>query len=136
MRKSGDIIALLYHTTGGGKTYTAVLWLLKNVINEGKKVLWIAHRHELLNQALASVVSNSYSDVLTKKKEFKYRVISGVHDRPVNIEPDDDFIIASKDSINYGMNHLLRNWVNKNKNDIVLVIDEVHHAVAKSLYRE
>lgn len=40
---------LLVLPTGGGKTLTAVHWLLKNFINKHKKVLWITHRHELLN---------------------------------------------------------------------------------------
>lgn len=82
---------------------------MKNIINNDKKVLWIAHRHELLNQALASIINNSYSNLLKRKKEFKYRVISGVHDRPVNIKSDDDFVIASKDSINFGMDYLIDN---------------------------
>jgi len=39
---------LLVLPTGGGKTLTAVHWLLRNFIDKRKKVLWIAHRHELL----------------------------------------------------------------------------------------
>lgn len=30
--------------TGGGKTYTASTWLLKNANDRKKKILWIAHR--------------------------------------------------------------------------------------------
>lgn len=37
--------------TGGGKTYTATTWLLKNAIDQKKKILWIAHRQFLLDQA-------------------------------------------------------------------------------------
>ncbi|MDH5717669.1 MAG: DEAD/DEAH box helicase family protein [Spirochaetia bacterium] len=40
--------------TGSGKTYTMVKWLFDNVFNndgKNKKVLWLAHRKELLNQA-------------------------------------------------------------------------------------
>ncbi|GBE93177.1 DEAD/DEAH box helicase family protein [Nostoc cycadae] len=47
---------LLVLPTGGGKTLTAVHWLLRNFINNKKKVLWIAHRHELLDQALETVM--------------------------------------------------------------------------------
>ena len=42
---------LIVLPTGGGKTYTAALWLLKNAIDRKKKILWIAHRQMLLDQA-------------------------------------------------------------------------------------
>ena len=35
---------LIVLPTGGGKTYTAATWLLKNAVDKGKKILWIAHR--------------------------------------------------------------------------------------------
>ena len=64
-------------------------------------MLWIAHRHELLNQAFNTIVDNSYSALLSDRTDFKYRIISGSdeHDRPVNIQATDDIIIASKDSL-------------------------------------
>ena len=40
--------------TGGGKTYTASTWLLKHAIDRNKKILWLAHRHTLLEQAAES----------------------------------------------------------------------------------
>lgn len=43
--------SLLVLPTGGGKTLTATYWLLKNAVDKKKKVLWIAHRHLLLEQA-------------------------------------------------------------------------------------
>ncbi|MCW5312986.1 DEAD/DEAH box helicase family protein [Nostoc sp. KVJ3] len=52
---------LLVLPTGGGKTLTAVHWLLRNFINKNKKVLWIAHRHELLDQALETLQLSAYS---------------------------------------------------------------------------
>lgn len=127
---------LLVLPTGGGKTLTAVHWLLRNFINNRKKVLWIAHRHELLDQALETVKFSAYSSLLDNIKEFRYRVISGhpKHDRPVNIQATDDIIIASKDSLNGGMNHLLDNWV-QHSDAILLVVDEAHHATAKT-YRK
>ena len=125
---------LLVIPTGGGKTLTAVHWVLGNVINNNKKVLWLAHRHELLEQALSSVKKNSYSSLINKRKEFRYRIISGQHDRPVNIRKDDDIIVASKDSLNRGLNYLINNWLKYNK-EIFLVVDEAHHTTAKT-YRK
>ncbi|MDK2584457.1 DEAD/DEAH box helicase family protein [Romboutsia sedimentorum] len=125
--------SLLVIPTGGGKTFTSVYWVLKEIINKNKKVLWLAHRHELLNQTLETAVKSSYKDVLPNRDEFSYRIISGslAHDNPVNIDKDDDFIIASKDSLNYNPEYL-KTWLDNNKDNICLVIDEAHHATAKT----
>ncbi|NPV92070.1 MAG: tetratricopeptide repeat protein [Firmicutes bacterium] len=133
--KDRNIKGLLVIPTGGGKTLTAVQWTLKNIINQGLKVLWIAHRHELLNQALEAIVNNSYTSNLPRRQQFRYRVISGMHDRPVNIQKDDDFIIASKDSLLFGINHLMNKWIMPNRDQIFMVVDEAHHAAAKSYRR-
>ncbi|MCY7333069.1 MAG: DEAD/DEAH box helicase family protein [Pseudanabaena sp. CAN_BIN31] len=127
---------LLVLPTGGGKTLTAVHWMLKNFIDKGQKVLWIAHRHELLNQALDTVKNSAYHSTVQNVKKFRYRIISGhsKHDIPVNIKSTDDIIIASKDSLNSGLIYLLENWVN-HAESILLVIDEAHHASAKT-YRK
>lgn len=125
--------SLLVIPTGGGKTFISVYWVLKEIINKNKKVLWLAHRHELLNQTLKTAVNSAYKDVLPNRKEFSYRIISGstTHDNSVNIDKDDDFIIASKDSLNYNIK-FLKQWLDSNKDNICLVIDEAHHATAKS----
>jgi len=127
---------LLVLPTGGGKTLTAVHWLLRNFIDKRKKVLWIAHRHELLDQAFETLKFSAYPSLLSDTEKFRYRVISGhpKHDRPVNIKATDDIIIASKDSLNSGLNYLTNNWVN-HSDAILLVVDEAHHATAKT-YRK
>ncbi len=58
-KNSAPFKGLLVLPTGGGKTLTAVHWMLKNFIDKGQKVLWIAHRHELLNQALDTVKNSA-----------------------------------------------------------------------------
>ena len=55
---------LLVIPTGGGKTYTAVYYLLSRVINKGCKVLWLAHRHELLNQTIQTAIRTSYKNII------------------------------------------------------------------------
>ena len=52
---------LIVLPTGGGKTYTAALWLLKNAIDRKKKILWIAHRQMLLDQAAESFQTYAYA---------------------------------------------------------------------------
>ena len=121
-KNSSPFKGLLVLPTGGGKTLTAVHWLLKNFIDKKQKVLWIAHRHELLNQALETVSSSAYKSLFQNIREFRYRIVSGhpKHDIPVNIKSTDDIIFASKDSLNSGLNFLLEKWV-KNSESILLV---------------
>jgi superfamily II DNA or RNA helicase len=130
--EKSSYVGLLVLPTGSGKTLTATYWLLKNYTDRNKKILWIAHRHELLEQAKNSFVQLAYSDILKNRTSFNYRIISGLHDKPVNIKPTDDIIIASKDSLNRGFKHLYNNLLKYNKDEIFLVIDEAHHATAKT----
>ena len=62
--------------TGGGKTYTASVWLLKNAIDKKKKVLWIAHRQMLLDQALDSFEKQAYISNLPHTSSFTFRILS------------------------------------------------------------
>ena len=89
--------------TGGGKTYTASMWLLKHALNRHKKILWIAHRQMLLDQAAESFQKYAYAETLPNVSSFTYRIVSGStnHDRTIDISPKDNLLIASKDSIEW-----------------------------------
>lgn len=127
---------LLVLPTGGGKTLTAGLWIAKNFLDKNKKVLWVAHRHELLEQAKNTFTQKlAYKDVFQEKDSFNYRILSGIHDKPINVKTTDNLIIASKDSLNAGFEHLYKNWIQDKTDEIFLVIDEAHHATAKT-YRK
>ncbi len=132
INKKPDFRTLLVLPTGGGKTMTAVYWLLQNAVDLGKKILWIAHRHLLLEQAADTFINNAYTSIMINHTTFRYRIISGMHDKPVHIKKDDNILIVSKDSINRSLERL-DSWL-KNE-DVFLVIDEAHHAVAKT-YRK
>jgi TPR repeat protein/superfamily II DNA or RNA helicase len=122
--------------TGGGKTFIAVEWLLKHWMSQEKRVLWIAHRHELLNQAFHTFKKNTYVSLLQNKRTIRYRIVSGLHDKPINIKPSDDIIVASKDSLVRSINYLINNWLEPNHiEELFFVIDEAHHATAKT-YRK
>lgn len=94
--------------TGGGKTYTASMWLLKNAIDKKKKILWLAHRQMLLDQAAESFQKFAYAEVIPHISSFCFRIISGScsHDRTSNIRPEDDLLIVSKDSIGRNIDRL------------------------------
>jgi len=126
---------LLVLPTGGGKTLTIAYWIAKNYLDRNKKVLWIAHRHELLEQAKGTFQERlAFKDIFKNKSSFNYRIISGIHDKPVNIKSTDDLIISSKDSLNAGFDYLNKNWL-KGNDEILLIIDEAHHSTAKT-YRK
>lgn len=121
--------------TGGGKTYTASMWLLKNALDKKKKILWIAHRQMLLDQAAESFQKYAYAEVIPHVSSFRFRVISGSsnHDRTIDIRPDDDLLIVSKDSIGRNL-ACLDGWL-AGEQELYLVVDEAHHSTAKT-YRK
>lgn len=129
MDKRGSFRTLLVLPTGGEKTLTAAYWLLRNAVDQNKKILWLAHRHLLLEQAAEAFARNAYTDTMVNRTVFNYRIISGMHDKPVHIQKTDRILIASKDSMIRSLDKL-KNWLNGE--EIYLVIDEAHHAVAKS----
>ena len=133
--KEESFSTLVVLPTGGGKTYTASTWLLKNAIDKKKKILWIAHRQMLLDQAAESFQTFAYAEAMPHISEFTYRIVSGSsnHDRSIDISPRDNILILSKDSIGRNLS-VLDNWL-KGENEVYCVIDEAHHATAKT-YRK
>ena len=121
--------------TGGGKTYTASTWLLANALDKKKKVLWLAHRQTLLDQAAASFIKYAYQSTAPNISSFTFRIISGAkeHDRMIDIDPNDDLLIASRDSVRRNLNRL-DSWL-KGEDVIFLVIDEAHHSTTMA-YRK
>ncbi len=133
--KEESFSTLVVLPTGGGKTYTASTWLLKNAIDKKKKILWIAHRQMLLDQAAESFQRFAYAEAMPHISEFTYRIVSGSsnHDRSIDISPRDNILILSKDSMGRNLS-VLDNWL-KGENEVYCVIDEAHHATAKT-YRK
>lgn len=132
INKKNSFHTLLVLPTGSGKTDTTANWLLKNCIDYKKKVIWITHRYLLVEQAAAAFMNNCYSDVMKNEPGFKYRLISGVHDKPIHIKSNDDILIVCKDSISKSLD-ILSKWVANQ--EVYVIIDEAHHATAKS-YRK
>ena len=99
---------LLVLPTGGGKTYTASSWLLTNVIDKGKKIIWLAHRQTLLEQAAESFQKYAYSSIIPHTTSLRYRIVSGAssHDKTIHIQPTDNLLILSKDSIGRNIERL------------------------------
>lgn len=126
---------LIVLPTGGGKTYTASMWLLRHALDQKKKILWVAHRQMLLDQAAESFQKYAYTESIPHISSFQYRVISGAssHERTVDIRPSDNLLIVSKDSIGRNL-ECLNSWL-KGEKELYLVVDEAHHSTAKT-YRK
>ena len=135
MNKDVKYSTMIVLPTGGGKTYTASMWLLKNALDQNKKILWITHRQMLLDQAAESFQKFAYSEVIPHIPSFRYRIVSGAstHDRTIDIQPTDNLLIMSKDSIGRNL-RCLDAWL-KGEKEIFLVVDEAHHSTAKT-YRK
>ena len=112
MREENKSIALLYHATGAGKTVTAV----SDAKSVGKRTLFLAHRHELVDQAMNAFrkiwpdVSVGRYEGISRDKNA-YVVCGTVQSVAGNLE---DF---QPDDFGY------------------LVIDECHHGTAET-YRK
>ena len=135
MNQESSFSTLVVLPTGGGKTYTASMWLLKNAIDKRKKILWIAHRQMLLDQAAESFQKFAYTEVVPHISSFCFRIVSGAssHDRTSDIRPGDNLLIVSKDSIGRNIDRLDQ-WL-KGEKELYLIVDEAHHSTAKT-YRK
>lgn len=135
MNREASYSTLVVLPTGGGKTYTASMWLLKNAIDKKKKILWIAHRQMLLDQAAESFQKFAYSEVVPHISSFCFRIVSGAssHDRTSDIRSNDNLLIVSKDSIGRNIERLDQ-WL-KGEQELYLIVDEAHHSTAKT-YRK
>ncbi len=119
--------------TGSGKTRTCTSFLLKDMISDGYQVVWLTHRHLLIDQT-AEAFYNGASMVKINNPEadvFKIACISGKHSSMRCIEKDDDVMILSIQSGCRGLEYLKKSLASK----VVIVVDEAHHTYAKS-YRK
>lgn len=135
--ENANYSTLVVLPTGGGKTYTASTWLLRHALDKGKKILWLAHRQTLLDQAAESFQKFAFSTEIPHISSFRYRIVSGSsnHDKTINIKPTDNLLIISKDSIGRKQNlERLDPWL-AGENEIFLVVDEAHHSTAKTYRR-
>ena len=127
---TGVFQGMLVMPTGSGKTFTAVHWLCRRVLDEGLRVLWMAHRSELLNQAAEQF--HSLSGIVATKERLRVRIVSGEHCATTQIDPADDVVVASVSSL--ARNPEVRSQLLDDPK-LFIVIDEAHHAPAKS-YRD
>lgn len=142
---SGGLIVL---PTGGGKTFTAVRFLCEWPLSEGYKVLWLAHTHHLLEQALDTFGPLSdkgdrpleVARIREPKDELRARLVSGMpgHARIASIVGTDDVLIGSLQTVAGGFRDdhaALFAFLESAGDKLVVVFDEAHHAPAPTYAR-
>lgn len=125
---TGEFQGLVVMPTGSGKTYTVVSWLLTTIISQGMRVLWLAHQRELLTQAGAEFQQLA-GMARPSDKQLRIRIVSSVHCSASKIDPADDIVVASIGSLRHRPDITEQLIDDPN---VFVVIDEAHHAPAKS----
>ena len=120
---------LLVLPTGAGKTFTAVCWMVRNIVDRHIPVLWLAHRARLLEQA-CEALRDSTSFLRHRKEDLRVRVISGApnHGNPTMPGPEDDVLFWGIQSAVRNIDRL-QDW-RGSTDSVLVVVDEAHHAVA------
>jgi superfamily II DNA or RNA helicase len=131
--KENKSAGLLVMPTGSGKTRTTVYFLLKKLISQGYQVVWLTHRHMLIDQTADAFYNFAPLAKLEnpKMKKFKMACISGQHATIKATEKDDNIMIISVQSVCRSLDYL-KTVLAKN---VIVVVDEAHHTVANS-YRK
>jgi superfamily II DNA or RNA helicase len=117
--RRGGILCL---PTGGGKTKTAVWWAMEHVIARGGRVLWLAARQELVDQAHDTFVHHAPLAHRTRPAGLRVRRIVAGSEEAF----DGDVVVASVQTLQkrvfQGSNRL---------GDVsAIIFDEAHHAPA------
>ncbi len=124
---------MLVMPTGSGKSRTASYFLIKEMIASGYQVLWIAHRHMLIDQAADCFRTFAGLAKINNPGIRNYRIscISGQHLTISKVAKGDEVVVASIQSICRNKKHLSRILSDK----VIIVIDEAHHTLAPT-YRD
>ena len=121
---------LLVMPTGSGKTRTAIYFLLSEMVSRGYQVIWLAHRHMLLDQAAEGFFNHAGLIKLKNATMKRYDIlcVSGMHRSIQAAKKEDTVIVASVSSVCRSLKHLKRILQKK----VIIVVDEAHHTLAPS----
>ena len=125
-KKSG----ILMLPTGGGKTRVATVFLIKYMLSKGYQIIWLAHRHMLIDQAADNLykIAPLAAQENDEKNEVHLLCISSRHSNIRAFRPYDDIVVGSVQSLCINKDYLPNNLQKK----VMILIDEAHHAVAPS----
>lgn len=124
---------LLVMPTGSGKTFTAVNWLLQSAVSSGYKVIWFAHRKDLIEQATYSFIHRAPILLNYDIKKFSIMPISGEHYSMSQASKSDVYVCSIQSAASKNGLRFIKNMLGtRGKEKVVVVIDEAHHAVMPS----
>lgn len=131
--------AILVLPTGAGKTFTAGHFTCRDPLSHGFKVLWLAHSHHLLKQAL-DCFDGLVPLILEPKSRLAIRVVSGASEHfPVHsILATDDVVVASLQVISKAMikeHESLNRFLQSANGKLFVIFDEAHHSPAPTYRR-
>ncbi len=137
---------ILVLPTGAGKTYTAVFWLLRNIVAQKKKVLWLADQGFLLEQARNEFKENILLVKPAERSEINILLVSGSskHANTNKIHPTIDILLITsqtaisnwnktyqKNDGSYSKTPFAKYVENAaSQEDLFIVYDEAHHTPA------
>lgn len=134
---------LLVLPTGGGKTYTSIHWIVKEIVAKGIKVLWLAQSSYLIEQARKTFFEEIHH--ANGRDKIHLRIVSGntTHANAGTIATTDDILICTTQTAirAYTNNPTdlsgsrtttpLKKFIHHCKNkSLFVVIDEAHHTPA------
>lgn len=138
----GDAGAIMVMPTGGGKTLTASRFLCEGPLSDGYKVIWLAHAHHLLEQAIQTLGPADPDDgpmevrhIRQPRSDLRARVVSGAtgHFPVRGITPDDDVIFSTHQTLNKALqagHPALKAFLKSCRGKLFIVFDEAHHSPA------
>lgn len=134
---------LLVLPTGGGKTFTSINWICRNILSKGIKILWLAQSSYLIDQAAKTFMEEVHN--AAGREKINLRVVSGStsHANAGTISLTDDVLICttqtaisaySSESLD-GMGEPARTPFRQfidfcTDKELFVVVDEAHHTPA------
>ena len=140
---SGYRGTLLVLPTGGGKTYTSINWICRNILSQNIKVLWLAQSSYLIDQAAETFIKEIHNAV--GRNQINLRVVSSntTHANSGSISTADDILVCTTQTAvsAYSSEQLdgrgnivftpFRRFIESCKNkELFIVVDEAHHTPA------
>lgn len=134
---------LLVLPTGGGKTFTSVNWICRNILSKGIKVLWLAQSSYLIDQAGETFIKEIHN--ANGRDTVNLRIVSSStnHASSGSIDTSEDVLICTTQTAvsAYNAEQLdgqgnrahtpFRRFIDSCKDSqLFVVVDEAHHTPA------
>lgn len=112
---------LLVMPTGSGKSRTATCFLIREMVSRGYQIIWLVHRHMLIDQAADCFYRYAGLSKIENPKMKSYRItcISGEHMKMSQADQD-EILVVSISSVCRNKDHLSRIL----KKKVMIVVDD------------